>query len=79
MMAAWDAVSIALPNSMHAFSDCIRKDRQPEPSGEEGLRHIRIVEALYKSAKTGRAVRFAPYRPVTQPAGRQRIRTHWHP
>ena len=39
------------------FSDCVRKDRDPEPSGEEGLADIRIVEALYRSADTGRTVK----------------------
>jgi len=44
------------------FSDCILKNRQPEPSGEEGLQDVRIVEALYRSARTGRAVRIPPFR-----------------
>jgi glucose-fructose oxidoreductase len=39
------------------FSDCILNNRKPEPSGEEGLQDVRIVEALYRSAKTGRAVK----------------------
>jgi glucose-fructose oxidoreductase len=56
------------------FSDCIRHDRRPEPSGEEGLQDVRIVAALYRSAQTGRAVRIPSYRPVKQPTGRQRIR-----
>jgi glucose-fructose oxidoreductase len=55
------------------FSDCIRRNRTPEPSGEEGLQDVRIVEALYKSAETGRAVRIPPYRPTRRPSGRQRI------
>jgi predicted dehydrogenase len=38
------------------FSDCILNDRQPEPSGLEGLIDVAIVEALYRSAKTGRPV-----------------------
>jgi glucose-fructose oxidoreductase len=38
------------------FSECILTGRDPEPSGEEGLNDIRIVEALYRSAKTGRPV-----------------------
>jgi glucose-fructose oxidoreductase len=54
------------------FSDCIRHDRKPEPSGEEGLQDVRIVEALYKSAATGRAVKIPPFRD-TKPTGRQRI------
>ncbi|HWF59424.1 MAG TPA: Gfo/Idh/MocA family oxidoreductase [Nitrospira sp.] len=38
------------------FSDCILKDHDPEPSGLEGLIDVAIVEALYRSAKTGRPV-----------------------
>ena len=34
------------------FSDCILKDRSPEPSGEEGLQDVRIVQALYESSRT---------------------------
>lgn len=55
------------------FSDCIRNNRDPEPSGEEGLQDVRIVEALYKSAKTGKAVRLPPFEKTTRPTGRQRI------
>ena len=29
------------------FSDCILNDRAPEPSGEEGMQDVKIVEALY--------------------------------
>ena len=38
------------------FSDCVLNDRHPEPSGLEGLIDVAIVEALYRSAKTGRSV-----------------------
>ncbi|HBA85290.1 MAG TPA: gfo/Idh/MocA family oxidoreductase [Verrucomicrobia bacterium] len=31
------------------FSDCILKDIKPEPSGEEGLADIKIIEALHRS------------------------------
>jgi len=55
------------------FSDCILEDREPEPSGEEGLQDVRIVEALYKSARTGKAVSIPPYRENKRPTGRQRI------
>ena len=33
------------------FSDCILEDCEPEPSGLEGLRDVRIIEALYASAR----------------------------
>jgi predicted dehydrogenase len=55
------------------FSDCILQQRQPEPSGEEGMQDVRIVEALYKSARAGRAVRIPPFRKSKRPTGRQRI------
>jgi predicted dehydrogenase len=55
------------------FSDCILKDREPEPSGEEGLQDVRIVQALYESAETGRAVAVPPFEASKRPKGRQRI------
>jgi glucose-fructose oxidoreductase len=55
------------------FSDCILKDREPEPSGGEGLQDVRIVEALYRSAKTGRPVRIPPFADK-KPDSRQKIR-----
>jgi len=38
------------------FSDCILSGRNPEPSGEEGMNDVRIIEALLQSAKTRRPV-----------------------
>jgi predicted dehydrogenase len=35
------------------FSDCIKQDREPEPSGAEGLMDVRIIRALYDSIATG--------------------------
>ncbi len=42
------------------FSDCILKNRTPEPSGLEGLADVRIVRALYESARSGKAVALPP-------------------
>jgi predicted dehydrogenase len=55
------------------FSDCILNDREPEPSGEEGLQDVRIVEALYQSAKTGYPITIRPFTKTVRPTGRQRI------
>ena len=55
------------------FSDCIRRDRIPEPSGEEGMQDVRIVEALYESARTKKAVAVPPLRKAKRPTSRQRI------
>ncbi len=55
------------------FSDCILKNRMPEPSGEEGLQDVRIIEALYRSAATGNAVTLPPFRDTKRPSPHQRI------
>ena len=39
------------------FSECVIQDKDPEPSGLEGLADVRIVEAIYQSLQTKRAVR----------------------
>ena len=38
------------------FSDCIRKGKEPEPSGAEGLADVRIVRAIMESAASGKPV-----------------------
>jgi glucose-fructose oxidoreductase len=55
------------------FSDCIVDDRIPEPSGEEGLQDVRIVQALYESARLGKPVRIPAFVKSRRPTGRQRI------
>ena len=37
--------------------DCIAAGREPIVSGEEGLRDMRIIEAIYRSAREGRTIR----------------------
>ena len=55
------------------FSDCILNDREPEPSGEEGLADVRLIRALYRSGKTGRPVRLVAERARRRPTMRQEI------
>jgi len=38
------------------FSDCVLNDREPEPSGQEGLADVRIIEAILEAADTARPV-----------------------
>jgi len=40
--------------------DCIATGREPIVSGEEGLRDMRIIEAIYRSAREGRTIRLTP-------------------
>jgi predicted dehydrogenase len=42
------------------FSDCIKKGRDPEPSGWEGWADIRVVSALLRSTQVGRPVFLEP-------------------
>jgi UDP-N-acetylglucosamine 3-dehydrogenase len=41
---------------LDGFVGSIREDRQPQPTGLDGLKALRICEAALKSAKTGRVV-----------------------
>lgn len=56
------------------FSDCILKDWDPEPSGVEGANDVRIIEALYESARRGAPVRLRNPAKKKRPALRQEIK-----
>jgi len=49
------------------FSDCIIHDREPEPSGNEGLADVRVINAIYESAEIRRAVRIEPVQKKRRP------------
>jgi predicted dehydrogenase len=38
------------------FAGCIQEGREPEPSGEQGLRDIVIIDAIYRAVKQRRSV-----------------------
>jgi len=41
---------------LDAFAASIRENRKPEPDGEQGMRDVMIIDAIYRSAKKGRPV-----------------------
>ncbi len=43
-------------NEIDHMADCVRNDRRPFTPGEEGLQDQRIIEAIFESARTSRAV-----------------------
>jgi len=45
-----------LPVMFDHFSDCVLNDKQPMLAMEEGLRDLEVIEAIYESARTGKAV-----------------------
>jgi glucose-fructose oxidoreductase len=55
------------------FSKCVLDGTSPEPSGLEGLADVRIIEALYRSGKEGRALRVEPVEKPKRPAPSQEI------
>jgi predicted dehydrogenase len=61
------------------FSNCILRNRDPEPSGVEGLADVRIVQAAYESVRTGKLVELAPFPEKYQrPSLRQEIHRPAH-
>jgi predicted dehydrogenase len=55
------------------FSNCILKNKQPEPSGQEGLADVRVVRALLESVKAKRPVSVSPVSIRQRPDPAQKI------
>jgi hypothetical protein len=51
----------------------VLENRRPEPSGEEGMQDVRIVEALYEASRRGKSVAIPPLAGEKYPSGRQKI------
>jgi predicted dehydrogenase len=56
------------------FSDCVLRNRKPEPSGEEGLVDVRAIEGMLRSIRTGRWVSLKMRQRRNRPTLRQEIR-----
>ena len=55
-----------------AFSDCVLDGSEPEPSGEEGLADVRVLEALDESARNGgRTVKLSSFKRSRYPGMEQ--------
>ena len=61
-----------------AFARCIRDGRAPEPSGEEGLADLRVIEAIERAVASGRVERVARVRRRVRPSKAQAIRRRPH-
>ncbi|MHB0958554.1 MAG: Gfo/Idh/MocA family protein [Pirellulaceae bacterium] len=55
------------------FSQCVQTGEQPEPSGKEGLADVRVIEAIYQSAKQGKPIRIEPLHKPERPTMDQEI------
>ncbi|MBW4616974.1 MAG: Gfo/Idh/MocA family oxidoreductase [Desmonostoc vinosum HA7617-LM4] len=55
------------------FSDCILQDKDPEPSGMEGLNDVRIIQALYQSIEKSQPVKIQTLDRHQRPTSAQAI------
>lgn len=55
------------------FSNCILNNKEPEPSGLEGMADIRIVEAIYESVKAEKPVKIPAMARTRRPEMEQHI------
>ena len=55
------------------FSDCILNNKEPEPSGAEGLIDVQIIEAIHESAAQGKPVKLGPFPSSARPEMSQEI------
>jgi predicted dehydrogenase len=55
------------------FSDCVLHDREPEPSGIEGLRDVHIIRSLYQSANSHSTVKLEQIKRKRYPSLKQQI------
>jgi len=56
------------------FSECILQNRDPEPTGLEGLIDVRVIEALHHSAKTSKPIKLRKVEKRKRPSLQQQIR-----
>jgi predicted dehydrogenase len=57
------------------FSDCVLKNREPEPSGMEGLNDVRVIQAIFKSARQQSSIKIqSSSSQKPRPTRRQEIR-----
>ena len=60
------------PELIH-FSKCVLEDREPEPSGTEGLADVRIIDAIHRSIDRGASVELEPWKLSRRPSKGQEI------
>jgi glucose-fructose oxidoreductase len=60
------------------FARCVRDDAEPEPSGAEGVADLRVLDAIARSLRSGRAEPVAALERPVRPSRRQAIRRPPH-
>ena len=53
-----DTRTMSTPSSFHDFVDSIVEGRPPLATGDHGLKVMKVIEGIYRSAKSGKEVRY---------------------
>jgi glucose-fructose oxidoreductase len=61
-----------------AFARCVRQGREPEPSGQEGLADLLVLEAIQRATESRRVEPVTPIRRRARPSKAQAIRRKPH-
>lgn len=56
---------------IEAFSECILQGKSPEASAEEGAADLMVIDAIFASAREGRAIRLHPWKKSRRPEPEQ--------
>ncbi len=56
------------------FSDCVLENVEPEPSGIEGLADVRVIRAIYRSARENRPIKLEWFEKARRPGPEQEMR-----
>lgn len=62
------------PELLH-FSECILKNKEPQPSGKEGMADVRIIEALLQSARIKHSIVLDEFKVGERPSIKQERRS----
>jgi predicted dehydrogenase len=62
-----EAFNQGYPQELKHFIDCVREDKQPLVTGEDGRAVLEIMYAAYESAGTGRKVTLPFHAKVARP------------
>lgn len=60
-----EAFNQGYPHELRHFIECVREDREPRVTGEDGRAVLEIIYAAYESARTGSKVAL-PFRPTVR-------------
>jgi predicted dehydrogenase len=61
-----------------AFARAVREGGDPEPSGEEGLGDVRVLEAIQRATESGRTEKIVPVAKRARPSKAQEIHRKPH-